>query len=154
MGILLPETCWGNKTAYFVASSWFFIFTMSTMHGHMNIKHSVVYSTYQTTRRHTPEHHSTKFICNFVSISFLNNFCCNFLFIQRSPCNANSQLQLNISLPFALSSVLSYSRLSTNFLKSTRLPLLFSCIICHFYFRVLLTELRVSFTTLKLWLLA
>jgi hypothetical protein len=38
MGILVPETCWGNKTAYFVASSWFFTFTMSTMHGHMNIK--------------------------------------------------------------------------------------------------------------------
>jgi hypothetical protein len=26
MGILVPETCWGNKTAYFVASSCFFIF--------------------------------------------------------------------------------------------------------------------------------
>jgi hypothetical protein len=38
MGILMPETCWGTKTAYFVASSWFFTFTMSTMHGHMNIK--------------------------------------------------------------------------------------------------------------------
>jgi hypothetical protein len=38
MGILVPETCWGNKTAYFVASSWFFIlFTMSTMHGHMKV---------------------------------------------------------------------------------------------------------------------
>jgi hypothetical protein len=38
MGILVPETCWGNKTAYFIASSWFFAFTMSTMHGHINIK--------------------------------------------------------------------------------------------------------------------
>jgi hypothetical protein len=38
MGILVPETCWGNKTAYFVAFSLFFTFTMSTMHGHMNIK--------------------------------------------------------------------------------------------------------------------
>jgi hypothetical protein len=38
MGILVPETSWGNKTAYFVASSRFFTFTMSTMHGHMNIK--------------------------------------------------------------------------------------------------------------------
>jgi hypothetical protein len=38
MGILVPETCWGNKTAYFVARSWFFTFTMSTMNGHMNIK--------------------------------------------------------------------------------------------------------------------
>jgi hypothetical protein len=38
MGILVPETCWGNKTAYFVTSSWFFNFTMSTMHGHMNSK--------------------------------------------------------------------------------------------------------------------
>jgi hypothetical protein len=28
MGILVPETCWGNKTAYFVASSWFFAFIM------------------------------------------------------------------------------------------------------------------------------
>jgi hypothetical protein len=27
MGILVPETCWGNKTAYFVASSWVFTFT-------------------------------------------------------------------------------------------------------------------------------
>jgi hypothetical protein len=27
MGILVPETCWGNKTAYFVASGWFFTFT-------------------------------------------------------------------------------------------------------------------------------
>jgi hypothetical protein len=26
MSILMPETCWGNKTAYFVASSWFFTF--------------------------------------------------------------------------------------------------------------------------------
>jgi hypothetical protein len=26
MGILVPETRWGNKTAYFVASSWFFTF--------------------------------------------------------------------------------------------------------------------------------
>jgi hypothetical protein len=26
MGIVVPEACWGNKTAYFVASSWFFIF--------------------------------------------------------------------------------------------------------------------------------
>jgi hypothetical protein len=26
MGILVPETCWGNKTAYFVASSWSFTF--------------------------------------------------------------------------------------------------------------------------------
>jgi hypothetical protein len=24
MGILVSETCWGNKTAYFVASSWFY----------------------------------------------------------------------------------------------------------------------------------
>jgi hypothetical protein len=38
MGILVPETCWGNKTAYFVAYSWFFTFIMSTMHGHMNSK--------------------------------------------------------------------------------------------------------------------
>jgi hypothetical protein len=38
MDILVPETCWGNKTAYFVASGWFFTFTMSTMHGHMYIK--------------------------------------------------------------------------------------------------------------------
>jgi hypothetical protein len=37
MGILVLETCWGNKTAYFVASSRFFTFTMCTMHGHMNI---------------------------------------------------------------------------------------------------------------------
>jgi hypothetical protein len=36
MGILVPETCWGNKTAHFVESSCFFIFTISTMHGHMN----------------------------------------------------------------------------------------------------------------------
>jgi hypothetical protein len=28
MGILVPETCWGNKAAYFVASSWFFTFTI------------------------------------------------------------------------------------------------------------------------------
>jgi hypothetical protein len=43
MGILVPKTCWVNKTAYFVASSCSFTFTMSTMHGHMNIKrnHSV-----------------------------------------------------------------------------------------------------------------
>jgi hypothetical protein len=26
MGILVPETCWGNETAYFVASSCFFAF--------------------------------------------------------------------------------------------------------------------------------
>jgi hypothetical protein len=26
MGILVPKPCWGNKTAYFVASSWFFTF--------------------------------------------------------------------------------------------------------------------------------
>jgi hypothetical protein len=26
MGILVPETCWGNKAAYFAASSWFFTF--------------------------------------------------------------------------------------------------------------------------------
>jgi hypothetical protein len=26
MGILVPETCWGNKAAYFVASSWFVTF--------------------------------------------------------------------------------------------------------------------------------
>jgi hypothetical protein len=26
MGILMLETCWGNKTAYFVASSWLFTF--------------------------------------------------------------------------------------------------------------------------------
>jgi hypothetical protein len=38
MGILVPETCWGNKTAYFAASSWFFTFTKSKMHGHRNIK--------------------------------------------------------------------------------------------------------------------
>jgi hypothetical protein len=25
MVMLLPETCWSNKTAYFVTSSWFFI---------------------------------------------------------------------------------------------------------------------------------
>jgi hypothetical protein len=39
MGTLVPETCWGNKAAYFVASSWFFTFTVSTMHGHRNIKY-------------------------------------------------------------------------------------------------------------------
>jgi hypothetical protein len=37
MGILVPETCWGNKTAYFVTSSWSITFTMSMMHGHTNI---------------------------------------------------------------------------------------------------------------------
>jgi hypothetical protein len=37
MGILVPETCWGNKTAHFVASSWFFTFTVPTMHGHVDI---------------------------------------------------------------------------------------------------------------------
>jgi hypothetical protein len=42
MGIFVPETCWGNKTAYFVASSWFFTFTMSTMHGHMNINMELI----------------------------------------------------------------------------------------------------------------
>jgi hypothetical protein len=26
MGILVPKTCWGNKTTYFVASGWFFTF--------------------------------------------------------------------------------------------------------------------------------
>jgi hypothetical protein len=26
MGVLVPETRWGNKTAYFVASSWLFTF--------------------------------------------------------------------------------------------------------------------------------
>jgi hypothetical protein len=36
MGILVPETCWGNKTAHFVASSWLFTFTVSMMHGHMD----------------------------------------------------------------------------------------------------------------------
>jgi hypothetical protein len=41
MGILVPETCC-NKTAYFVASSRFFTFTISTMHGHMNIKLCVI----------------------------------------------------------------------------------------------------------------
>jgi hypothetical protein len=29
MDILVPETCSGNKTAYFVASSWFFTFNIS-----------------------------------------------------------------------------------------------------------------------------
>jgi hypothetical protein len=38
MGILVPETCWGNKTAYFVASSRFCTFTVSVKHGHMNVK--------------------------------------------------------------------------------------------------------------------
>jgi hypothetical protein len=38
MGILVPKTYWGNKTAYFVASSWFFTFTMSTKYGQMNIR--------------------------------------------------------------------------------------------------------------------
>jgi hypothetical protein len=31
MGILVPETCCGNKTAYFVASSWFFTFHIQTI---------------------------------------------------------------------------------------------------------------------------
>jgi hypothetical protein len=38
MGILVPETCWGNKTAYFVASSWFLTFAVSTMHGHYDAR--------------------------------------------------------------------------------------------------------------------
>jgi hypothetical protein len=45
MGILVLETCWGNKTTYFVASGWFFTFTMSTMHGHMNIKNEIIFIT-------------------------------------------------------------------------------------------------------------
>jgi hypothetical protein len=32
MNILVPETCWGNKTAYFVASSWFFTFHYIYLH--------------------------------------------------------------------------------------------------------------------------
>jgi hypothetical protein len=31
MGILLPLTSWGNNTAYFVVSSWFFTFTISNV---------------------------------------------------------------------------------------------------------------------------
>jgi hypothetical protein len=38
MQFLLPQHVEAIKTAYFVASSRFFTFTMSTMHGHMNIK--------------------------------------------------------------------------------------------------------------------
>jgi hypothetical protein len=38
MGILVPETCWDNKTTYFLASGWFVTFTMSKMHGHINSK--------------------------------------------------------------------------------------------------------------------
>jgi hypothetical protein len=26
MGMLVPKTCWGNKTTYFVTSGWFFTF--------------------------------------------------------------------------------------------------------------------------------
>jgi hypothetical protein len=29
MGILVHETCWGNKTAYSIASSWFFTFSIN-----------------------------------------------------------------------------------------------------------------------------
>jgi hypothetical protein len=36
--ILVPETFLGNKTAYFVASSWFFTFHYVYDAGHMNIK--------------------------------------------------------------------------------------------------------------------
>jgi hypothetical protein len=31
MGILVPQTCWGNKTAYFVPYSWFFTFYYTTV---------------------------------------------------------------------------------------------------------------------------
>jgi hypothetical protein len=49
MGVLVPETCWGNTTAYFVASGQFFTFTVSTMHGHMNIKRKTRSSIERTT---------------------------------------------------------------------------------------------------------
>jgi hypothetical protein len=39
MGILVPETCLGNKTAYFVASSWFFTFAVM---GHYHQHHRLL----------------------------------------------------------------------------------------------------------------
>jgi hypothetical protein len=41
MGILMPETCWGNKAAYFVASSRFFTFTVPATHGHISSKFNI-----------------------------------------------------------------------------------------------------------------
>jgi hypothetical protein len=40
MGILVPETCRGNKTAYFITSSWFFIFTKQLLFC-MSYRHEV-----------------------------------------------------------------------------------------------------------------
>jgi hypothetical protein len=38
MGILVPETCWGNKTAYFIVSSWFLTFTVYDARSHEHLQ--------------------------------------------------------------------------------------------------------------------
>jgi hypothetical protein len=89
MGILVPETCWGNKnckTAYFVASIRFFTFTMSTMHGHMNIKQSLRFwhrithcnSTpyLEVTYRKQQQRNEAVFsLCSYFSVSSIETCC-------------------------------------------------------------------------------
>jgi hypothetical protein len=48
MGILVPKTCWGNKTAYFVTSSWFF--TSTKYRG--NFKHNFAIHEHNTRSKY------------------------------------------------------------------------------------------------------
>jgi hypothetical protein len=68
MGILMPETYWGNKTAYFVASSWLFTF------------HYFFVRLYNTCIRHRNFYfYNSCFFCKEQDINInLKIFSCNY----------------------------------------------------------------------------
>jgi hypothetical protein len=69
MGILVPETCWGNKTAYFVASSWFFTFTITVFVHRILV--GVNWSNYWNTCRET----GWKSVIGLIWLTVGTNFC-------------------------------------------------------------------------------
>jgi hypothetical protein len=63
MGMLVPETCWGNKLhilSHLVGS---LPFTMSTMHGHMNIKFTALLLDTEFDKRVLKLFYFSSFVC-------------------------------------------------------------------------------------------
>jgi hypothetical protein len=109
------------------------------------------------TRLHGVIIQNTTALISFVA-SFISHFSAifpvTFCLLNISCSSFHANPNFNLIPPFhSLFLVLCLTPVFLLTLKSTRLLLLFSCIICHFYFHRLLTEFRFSFTSWKLSLL-
>jgi hypothetical protein len=77
-GIMVPETCWVNKSPCFVATSWSLFYIISTMHGHTDIKFTFYIYPYLAGYINTTFVKILQFMwcfCLLFNDAFRNSYC-------------------------------------------------------------------------------